>query len=79
MLGFDQPNEFAVVNLYGLMNEFSKELDMIERLSILAILVFLIGISTSYASSSETKEKIDSINAQLESIDDPKAKAKLYC
>ena len=68
-----------MVNLYRLMNEFSKELDMIERLSILAILVVLIGISSSHASSSETKEKIDSINAQLESIDDPKTKAKLYC
>lgn len=52
---------------------------VIIRLSILMVLVVLVRIPTSYASSSETQDMVNSINIQLDSVDDPKAKARLFC
>lgn len=52
---------------------------MIARLSILIILFGLLGIPVPYASSSDSQKMLESINTQLKSTDEPKAKAKLYC
>ena len=40
------------------------------------VLVVLVRIPTSYASSSETQDMVNSINIQLDSVDDPKAMHK---
>ncbi len=52
---------------------------MIARLLVLMIVVGLLPFPALHASSSDTQKLVEAINTELESTDDPKSRAKLYC